>query len=375
MRIGFFGHDAHDAAIAKRVRGFKRDGHEVQGFMMRRGPDAPHEWDNIDLGLSHDGRLWHRYKMVRRAVRQLKKSPEALEACDLIYARNPDMLLCAVRTLQALKLEKPIVYECLDVHKLLARDNFRAFCARQVERRLMKKTALTVISSPAFYDNYFARHHKGMNHFLLENRLINPEILPAPIKTPPSSLLRIGWFGMLRCARSLSLLKQIAEQFPGQVEIIIHGKISKHAVGDLEGKIKSLANINYHGSYKAPDDLAKIYGSVDVVWAGDFSQAGLNSKWLLPNRIYEGGFYATPPIAPTACQTGKWVSEREIGFTLPEALEMSFPLLVQQLLENRAVIEEKSQRLAALDRDVFIEPKGALDEILRQALENHQQGR
>ena len=38
-------------------------------------------------------------------------------------------------------------------------------------------------------------------------------------------------------------------------------------------------------------------GDVHFTWAIDFYEAGANSDWLLPNRLYEGGAHGAVPIA------------------------------------------------------------------------------
>jgi hypothetical protein len=55
IRVAFFGHDAGDAAVRRRVRAMQDDGVSVRGFMMRRQDDVATEWDNIDLGQTRDG--------------------------------------------------------------------------------------------------------------------------------------------------------------------------------------------------------------------------------------------------------------------------------------------------------------------------------
>ena len=54
-RIAFFGHDAADAAVRRRVQGFRDDGLEVIGFMKRRRDEVQTDWENVDLGKTFDG--------------------------------------------------------------------------------------------------------------------------------------------------------------------------------------------------------------------------------------------------------------------------------------------------------------------------------
>ena len=62
--IAFFGHDAGDAAVRKRVAGFKREGMTVTGFMMRRGEEEARDWENIDLGRTFDAAYFQRIQSI-----------------------------------------------------------------------------------------------------------------------------------------------------------------------------------------------------------------------------------------------------------------------------------------------------------------------
>ena len=126
--------------------------------------------------------------------------------------------------------------------------------------------------------------------------------------------------------------------------------------------------MTYHGRYNAPADLAGIYAGLDAVWAGDFMEAGANSVWLLPNRIYEGGYFAVPPIAPTGTQTAAWIEARGTGITLAEPLEETLPALLGELIAEPAPLAAARARLAALDSAVFVEPRGHLAGLIGKAL-------
>ena len=371
MKIAFFGHDASDAAIRRRVVALEAAGYPVTGFMMRRDEDRPRLWENVDLGQTYDGAYGQRLQAIYQGSEIALRHQDVLRDAGLFYARNLDMLICTIIVRQRLGLAIPVVYECLDVHHLLSQQNVMGLALRAVERRLIRETSLLVYSSPAFEREYFAKHFAGLYQpFLLENRLVPGETLAARLRqaSTSSGKLRIGWFGILRCARSLSLLTALAAQYPEDIEIIIRGIPAETQVPDFAAEIAAHPNIHFGGPYEAPQDLDEIYNSVDLVWAGDFYQAGQNSRWLLPNRIYEGGYFATPAIAPAASETGNWVSRREAGFSLPEPLEVSLPALVQQLLARPEAIREKASVLAGLSDEIFIQPDDEMKKLIAAAL-------
>ncbi|MND84521.1 hypothetical protein D3C80_764130 [compost metagenome] len=64
--------------------------------------------------------------------------------------------------------------------------------------------------------------------------------------------------------------------------------------------------------------LASHYDGVHFVWGLDFFEAGLNSRWLLPNRLYEGGARNRPVIAQAEVETGRWLAQRGCGVLLDD---------------------------------------------------------
>lgn len=374
IRIAFFGHDAGDAAIRRRVQGFVDDGLSITGFMMRRRDGIVPEWANIDLGLTRDGAMLQRIKAIMAGARKAAAHRDELAAADVVYARNLDMLATAFLALRLAGLRKPVVYECLDVHRLLTRPDVIGLVFRRIEGALLKHCSRLVVSSPAFIDQHFDRHHRGrFSAFLLENRLAaGAELGPRPVSadavSPAGSPLRIGWFGVLRCRRSLDLMVDLARRFGDAIRIELHGRPTSAEIPDFQERIAGHANIAFHGAYRAPEDLARIYGGVDVVWAGDFMEAGYNSVWLLPNRLYEGGYHAVPPIAPHGTQTAAWSSTREAGFAVAEDIAETLPALIARLIEDRSPVIDRRKRLIALPDETFVQPRGALRAMIESVM-------
>lgn len=370
-RIAYFGHDVADAAVRRRVRALLDDGLDVTGFMPSRRKDAELFWSNIDLGETVDGAFAKRLGTVFSGAAKAAAAAE-LAAADVIIARNLDMLACAFEAKRRARLDTPVIYECLDVHRLLTRHDPIGVAMRGMERALVSRCARVWVSSPGFLEHHFQPHHAG--HYtadLLENRLpASSDFGPRPqqggVRKPGP--LRLGWVGNLRCARSFALLLQLADRYGDQIEIHLHGQPARREIPVFEPEIEARANMRFHGRYNAPADLADIYAGLDAVWAGDFMEAGANSVWLLPNRIYEGGYFAVPPIAPAGTQTSAWIEARETGMTLAEPLEETLPALLGGLIADNAPLRTARDRLIALDSSVFVEPRGHLAGLIDQAL-------
>lgn len=372
-KIAFFGHDAADAAIRRRVRGFQDDGFEVTGFMMRRREPLDRDWENVDLGETRDGAFLQRIRQVFRGARIAADAGEPLRSADIIYARNLDMLACAFLAKRHARLNTPVIYECLDIHRLMCRKDVIGMGLRAIEGWLLRRSQALVVSSPAYLQQHFDRYYPGAApSYLVENRLSGQAgygSRAAPPQSATPGRLRIGWVGNLRCQRSLDLLCQLADQFGSQVEIRLHGVPALTEIHDFEDRIASRENISFYGRYRSPEDLPGIYAGLDVVWSGDFMEAGLNSTWLLPNRIYEGGYYCVPPIAPAGTETARWIARHACGFVVEEPLSQTLPALTGSLLQDASRLVAYSRALAALPEDTFIQPQGFLRQIIEPVMQ------
>lgn len=372
MRIAYFGHDIYDAAIARRVRALGAAGHDVTGLMMRRGEITAVPWQNVDLGRTYDAAYVQRLRSIWGGAEIAATHGQVLRDADVIIARNLDMMICASLATRRAGARSPLIYECLDVHHMLTGSGPAAPMLRRMERSLLRQSSLLVISSPAFERDYFARYHGGAyTPFLLENRIAAGSLPPRPAALPGGGeRLTIGWFGVLRCRRSLAMLVRIARDLP-QMKIHIAGK---PVIDGFEKAIAGIGNIRFSGAYRGPDDLPRLYGGVDLVWAGDFYQADFNSKALLPNRVYEGGYFGVPAIAPEGTETARWLARYGTGFAVCEPVETSVPALLNRLSGHRAKLEAAKRAVLALPDTVFIEPADMMDRMLDAALSGREAG-
>ncbi|MCR9268700.1 MAG: hypothetical protein NXH72_01805 [Hyphomonadaceae bacterium] len=372
IHIAFFGHDSADAANRRRVQAFQDDGLGVTGYMMHRRDPGSLFWDNVDLGETRDSAFLQRIRSIFSGASIAAEDAARLRAADLIYARNLDMLALAFLTKRKLKLDTPVVYESLDVHRMLSRTDLFGRAFRSLEHRLLKRCRALVVSSPGFVENHFERYYPGdYKAYLIENRLAAGAeygARPAAKVSAEVDPLQIGWIGKLRCKRSLDLLAQTADQLGPRVHIHLHGIPARTEIPVFEPVIEARDNMTFHGRYRSPEDLSAIYEKLDVVWAGDFMEAGHNSVWLLPNRIYEGGYYAVPSIAPAGTQTAAWITDHGVGFTVEERLEETLPRFVEDLLSKRDQILDYQKVLLSKSTDVFVQPAGFLSNIIREIL-------
>ena len=252
---------------------------------MRRRDELVTGWDNVDLGKTFDGAYVQRIRAIFRGARLAAAQRDTLASADILYARNLDMLATAFLAKRHARLKTPVIYEALDVHRLLTRRDPIGFVFRRIEGALLKRTRRLVVSSPAFVRNHFEKHHRNQyTPTLIENRLAaGADYGPRPARPAgqagQAGPIRLGWVGVLRCSRSLDLLLHTASKLGDRVSIVMHGQPALTEIPDFHARLEGHPNVAFHGRYRSPEDLASIYANLDAVWAGDFMEAGFNSHW------------------------------------------------------------------------------------------------
>ncbi len=373
-RVAYFAFDRGDAATRRRVEALRADGVAVDGFAMRRRDDEQPDWVVADLGRTRDNAYLQRLGAIALGVQRALARRDLLVEADVLLARNLDMLAIASLVRIVGRIRAPLVYECLDIHRLMVREDAVGRALRAAEGWMLRRSSMLWVSSPAFLTAYFDRWNlRPAATAMVENRMTPTRGLaprPAESQQRAAGPLRIGWFGNLRCRRSLALLERVAATYPGKVEIHLRGYPALGEIPDFEDRVAAQPGFHYGGRYRAPEDLGALYEGVDVVWAGDFMDDGFNSAWLLPNRLYEGGWFACPPIAPAKAETGRWIAARNIGFPLDEPLEEKLPELVGGLLVDPSPISKARSALLDLPAETFVQPRGAIAALIEEAIDD-----
>lgn len=364
LRVAVFGFDGTEASQVRRIRGFRALGAEVTAFCQSRGnmdTDFQPDWDAVDLGPAPNNSFLRRGFGLFGAVRRAMQGRRALAGADLIVARNMDLALVALMARWLSRGRAPLVYECLDIHGLFTRPGMVGRLMRWAERRVLARSALLVVSSPGFLRNYF-QPLQGYDGpvALVENKLWLGD-------TPPDRLqlkrregpLTIGLVGSIRCQPSVDLLFETARRMGGDLRLKFAGNLHDHAVHGFEAALLSAPNAEWSGPYRYPQGLAAAYGDCDLVWAQDLWQAGSNSDWLLPNRIYEASWCGCPQIALASTETGRRIASDDLGWVLdtatPEALETLLRGLTRQ-----DITAKSAALLARPDTDFTLSPADLL---------------
>lgn len=351
----FFAHDLAESTVRKRATAFQDNGVQVTVWGFRRGPVGAPAWAYVELGETRDRRYLRRTLQLVVAALRVIAGRRRLAETDFWYARNLDMALIALFARAVCGSAAPFVYEVLDVHRLMTGRGAASRLARFVERRVLRRTDLLVVSSPAFSERYF-RPRQGYQGrvFLLENKVRAAPTRPPRPRRPqvPTDRWAIGWFGALRDTASLELLTRIADRLGDRVVVHVRGReagVSPAALAEARRR----PNIRFGGGYRNPEDLAEVYGQVHFTWAIDLFYEGLNSDWLLSNRLYEGGLYGALALGAEGTQVARKIADLDLGWSFRAPFDESVVAFLERL--DPAAWAAKAQGVLALPEEAFVD--------------------
>ncbi len=376
MRAIYFGGDITNPTLILRITSLRSAGIELQSFTFRRrkfNTDFLPDWPNHALGYTSDRKYSLRIIAILRACRIIIKNKAAFEGTDFLYARMIDMALLAQFAKWWFKLESKLVYEVEDVQAIFFKNSISGRIFRRLERWLLCRTQLLVVMSPGFLRGYFApvQHYSGP-FFVLENKLQLPaQVRPA---TPAANGWQnfrdkwiIGWFGTLRCERSMQILSDIATRLGDRVEIRTRGFPTETGLAHYLKFVNAHSNWHYEGEYKIPDDLEEMYGGAHFTWCLDFLDTGGNSELLLACRMYQGGFYGSVPLVAKNSEMRRFLAPHAIGHGFDEPYAENISAFLEHL--TWAEYKAERERVVRLGRDLFLDT-GADVERLIDAIEH-----
>ncbi len=231
--------------------GFHRDDHAVETVA---GITA------IDLGRTFDADFRQRMAMILRQAVNLAAWAPQLRNCDVVIARNLEMLSLGALARWRYAPGTTLVYEALDIHRFLLSQGVLGKGMRVLERGLLRQLGLLVVSSPAFLRDYFEPLQRIDRLATLETLIVENKLLPAaanealPLEalsaSPPAAPWRIGWFGMIRCRKSLDYLCDLATRHPRLLRLSIRGRPSYTEFADFGAQIARTEGVSFGGVYE-----------------------------------------------------------------------------------------------------------------------------
>ena len=366
--VAYFGPDLDDSVVRRRVAQWRHAGFKVLPLAFSRNASAkPAPEEFVNLGHVMPLSRARRVVPLTLAACRLMLRRRMLSEVDLFVARNLDIALLALFARWISGSSAPLIYEVLDINQSCTERSWRGALLRRVERWVLACADLLVVSSPYFATAYYEELLRYRRHwFLFENKIprwIGPPLAARPAPSPlPDGKRRwsIGLFGYLDDEKSWEILRTLAEALPDRVSVIVRGTpYTNFDMSRFLADVERLENVTYGGPYRNPEDLAEVYGAVDMVWSMDFNFPETNSKWLLTNGLYEAGYFGKPVLGLSGTAVGQVLETWGSGWCLAEPVQNTVIDFMRALTTEQ--YEAKRQEVLRLGTDLFVET----DEIER----------
>lgn len=363
--IAYFGLDSEHPGVLRRITALRRVSARVLVCSFRRlnnkGRTLPDRAD-IPLGVIADRNYLGRLKKLANAARVIWGARRQFSTASSFYARNLDLALLAWFAQIVARSKAPMVYEVLDIMPVLSGSALTSRLLRWIERRVLAHAKLLVVSSPGFMEHYFVpmQHYRG-KWFLMENKIVAhglgvSESLPTKDSKQKLNEIKgqrwvIGWFGAFRCSRSLSILEHLCQALPDKLMVYLRGYPTAIDAGRFREVIDRNPAMIFDGEYSSPGDLQDIYAAIDLSWNFDFLDRRGNSDWLLPNRLYHGGYFGIPALTSEQTEAGRRIKELGIGWVFNEPAEQNLVDFFDRLTHRE--MSEMKAHIAGLPKSLF----------------------
>ena len=314
----FFAVDGSHAK--KRILAFKKNVDHLTIVSYYRNTNIKYD-NHYNLGKSSQKQYFKRFIKILFDVPRLVKILNKNSDVNVVYAWNFDMALLFTFARVFIKRKLTFIYEVADIKPILISTSVIGKLLRYFEQKILNNTDYLCVTSQQFITNYFDKYYiYNLTEHILENK-VYPQF-PLINDTNTDNILKnkskwtIGLVGLHRCKTSLQLLNDLATHLPNKIDIYLAGIPEKHTISDFD-KLNELPNVYNFGKFNYPEDLRNIYSKIDIIWSADFSDLNENSKWLLPNRIYEAGCFSVPQLSFSENETtSEYIKSLGIGWVL-----------------------------------------------------------
>lgn len=302
--------DSHQIGRLLSVRKY-REVSKIYAYSRPYYPNRFLELDPVFVGHVVHGFYLKRLWLYFRALRIFRAELRRFEG-DLVYVFGLDNLLLLKLASVGLGRRIKFVYEIDDILSVLSEKSITGVLLRAIASRIVPSCDLVVCTSEAFITEFYNKIcRKRIPWILIENKINELNFLAAQTSSFRCHVRRdgcrmvIGYFGIIRCSKSLEILGNIAVS-DRSIDIVIRGYIME-SVADSFKAIQGEENVFFYGAYAAPIDLEKAYNELDIAWIC-YPYTGLafsNSSWARTNRFYEAGYYGCPMIAAKCTKDGE----------------------------------------------------------------------
>lgn len=304
---------ATDAHYHKRYHALKNNGFEVIAYGFRRNVNLSiiYPDDIILLPEVENGNYLKRIKTVFASINKII-SIHGKNA--IYYATTFDIaLVCYIRKIRYIYGISDIVHSNFS---FLLRSLFL-----KLDRKIIGKSLCTMLTSEGFLPYLNLKETSTRKCIFIKNKLDSSftHITRPEKKLHKRSSIIFGFAGNIRYVTTLMFAELIGKEFPNHM-FVFWGNGSNDTIEKVHHLCSQYTNISYQGPFANPNDLEKVYASIDVMVCNYDTQT-INERLLEPNKLYECIFFNKPLVVTRHTYLDATIKKMDIGISTDNSIE------------------------------------------------------
>lgn len=312
MKIVFFLASLSQPRCIKRVKALHEAGFEVEVYGYYRGfydinsfPEdiKVHQWGEVKSGTGYVKRLLKNKVNINEVVRN--------KACEdvLYYAFGLDLALW-------LSMHKHIhfVYESSDLIYTYFGSKMLIDIFKYIDKKIIVRSFKTIFTSEGF-QRYLYGMRKVDNIIIQPNR-VSPffdDVCRKVLSLKEPEEIVFSYVGAFRYPNTIfRFARIIGEKYPQHKFYFYGDSLLTYMAKELAEKYP---NVYYFGKFRSPEDLEKIYNTIDVVVAC-YDASGINEQIAEPNKLYEAICFCKPIVVSEGTFLSEQVKKMQVGYSI-----------------------------------------------------------
>ena len=273
----------------------------------------------VNLGKIKNGKYFSRVLIFLSSIFKIRKFMRQRNTSHIILDKFDSLILfLLVKSIfhkGTIRIKTFI--EVPDLKPIQFSTSLKASLFRIIENKVMNQYVdKLIITSPMYFTSYYKQFYKG-RVFILENKPLKenlPEIKHERTSLIDNNTFTIGIIGGLNRGRPTKIILDYAVR-NSWLKLRIHGLgPNEHNINEYS---KSCNNIDFFGSFNFFNDSSEIYKNIDAAYVVyDTTNVSLNTKYALPNKLYECMYFKVPLIVSKDTFLSDIVLEYGIGIAI-----------------------------------------------------------
>ena len=359
-KIVFIVNSIDNQRCKKRVEEFRSNGYPVKVYGINRGLKTS-SWEECEIIASYENQMAYR-KRTGVLINALKKvfNAHRNEKDEIWYYFGMDIAMFG----WLYNRKKKFIYEESDLVHTYMSKKIAIWVMEMIDKFIISRSDLTVLTSEGFAEYHYP--NKRPNNLVIKPNKLNPQIVNIKDiqgEVPDCQHLNFALVGMIRFNAVRRMADVISKNFPnhqfhffGVLNVATKKEEDEFMTLDLRD------NVHFHGKFKNPDELPKVYSQIDVV-VSTYDVENINVQYAEPNKLYESIYYRTPIIVSKGTFLAKQVERFQSGYSVDVSDDKNIIELVHQIGDE---IVEKTEKMEGIDR---MEAVDNCEELMRRVKE------